>query len=279
MRFIIKFRLLAEKIRRFGSWLFTWRGDAYRPICLGFLVGVAACLLYGLVCIQPPVLCNEWGVMVGIIAGIATIISLVLVYETLNYTRVASEAKLLFEHDEKYSSEKMLYSLRVLYHFQEMHQRYFSWSRTPYYNPQGAMPFMQDASLHWSMRVDEARRFVKAYFLNALLLFEERKLSYHAFRHIIRRSGFTALIEIVEPMEWYLNSGYDAQKFYRLMVLADDIYVEVKIKNIKLSCTSIDRVDEAPLPYEEEPTPGEEGSICPGSQDCPFLQRNRRRRW
>lgn len=174
--------------------------------------------------------CRETGVLVNIekvvaiAAGLTTIISLVLVYEGLRRTRIAAEAQLLSAYNDKYFENDMLDAIRVLRKWGDEHQTCLQKQRTPEKNPRNAPEFEEAHDITWPSEVDRSRRKVKAYFVNALDLYERDMLSRRFFNDIVNKEAITTLFDIVEPLEWLLNKQYDASKFYRLMEYASEIY-------------------------------------------------------
>ena len=211
---------LHRRFSCFKVFLFNnWPLCVFVALCL-VVLGTSCCLFHCLKGADK----ENYSSDVGLIAGLVTIVSIVLVYETLRRSRIVSEAQLLSNYNDKYFKNKMLNAIRLLRSFSKEHEKNFICHRTPCCNPRGAFYFLDDDNLWWTPEVDVARRRLKGYFINALDLYEQGMLSYNVFIKILNKSGITTLFGIVEPMEWYLNPKYDASKFHRLMAYASHIY-------------------------------------------------------
>lgn len=233
---------LYRRFSCFKVFLFNnWSLCVFVILCL-VVLGTSCCLFH---CLQGADKAN-YSSDVGLIAGLVTIVSIVLVYETLRRSRIVSEAQLLSNYNDKYFKEKMLNAIRLLRRFSKEHEKNFICHRTPCCNPKGAFYFLGDDELWWTPEVDAARRRLKGYFINALDLYEQGMLSYDVFIKILNKSGITTLFGIVEPMEWYLNPKYDASKFHRLMAYASHIYKEHMDTEKNFEAPKVRRVRELP---------------------------------
>lgn len=212
-------------VKKVFARLFVWVKNTWLPlmICAVFLLG-AVVLCVCLLCPKVSGNINTWGTVVGIVAGVATIVSLAFVYETLRRTRIVAEAQLLSDFNDKYFDPDMAASIRCLHKFKKKHKANFEVHRTPRQNPSAAMQFTVDDKLQWTHETDESRRRVKAYFLSVTELYEHGMISLSIFEKMIDKNGITALFDIVEPLEWYLNEGYNAKIFSRLMRYIPHLY-------------------------------------------------------
>lgn len=197
----------------------NWPLCVFVILCL-LVLGTTCCVYHCLQMMDKQTYSSD----VSLVAGLVTIVSIVLVYETLRRSRIVSEAQLLSSYNDKYFETAMLNAIRMLRDFSKNHEKNFLHYRTPCCNDSVSIRFLQDDELWWTPEVDEARRRVKGYFINALDLYEQGMLSYDVFVKILNKSGITTLFEIVEPLEWYLNTKYDASKFHRLMAYASHVY-------------------------------------------------------
>lgn len=220
------------------SWV--WVCSVQLALGIGILFLEAAFAAYVFLSVQSGTKLQEWGSIVGIVAGIATIVSLAFVYETLRRTRIVSEAQLLSDFNDKYFEPEMAASIRCLHKFKKLHKDNFTVHRTPVENPYAAMPFPPDEKLRWTRETDEARRRVKGYFLSVTELYEHGMISCSIFEKMIDKNGITALFDVVEPLEWYLSTGYDAKIFSRLMRYIPHIY---------------EKFDSAKKEFDEQPIP------------------------
>lgn len=231
---------------RTGVW---WR-NARLTLEVGILFLAAVVGAYQFLSAQSNATCNEQGTIVGIVAGIATIVSLAFVYETLRRTRIVSEAQLLSDFNDKYFEPEMAASIRCLHKFKKLHKDNFTIHRTPVENPYAAMPFPPDEKLRWTRETDEARRRVKGYFLSVTELYEHGMISCSIFEKMIDKNGITALFDVVEPLEWYLSTGYDAKIFSRLMRYIPHIYEKFDSAKKEFDEQQITRViDSPPTPH------------------------------
>ena len=165
------------------------------------------------------------------VAGIITILSIIFVIATLLQSKSLYEADLLVKFDEKYESREMSDNLRLLRNISSLPAfgdvRHLV--RSDMHNEDKPLP-LQIKGRFWSSHAgaDEARRAVKFYFINALDLYLEGKISQKIMRRICNKSGITILFNVVEPMEAYLNPKYDYTKFRLIMMLTTDIWREHK---------------------------------------------------
>lgn len=235
--------LISGAFSRTGVW---WR-NMRLTLEVGILFLEAVVGAYQFLSAQSSTTCNEQGTIVGIVAGIATIVSLAFVYETLRHTRIVSEAQLLSNFNDKYFEPEMAASIRRLHMFKKLHKDNFTVHRTPVENPYAAMPFPPDEKLQWTRETDEARRRVKGYFLSVTELYEHGMISCSIFEKMIDKNGITALFDIVEPLEWYLNAEYNAKIFSRLMRYIPHLYEKYKSSEKKFDACRISRINDSPV--------------------------------
>ena len=172
------------------------------------------------------------------IASGVTIISLFFVYETLRQSKSLHEAEVMDRYNSKYESSEMYEDLRILSDLDKVMNlsSYRTHKDNPNSIPEGIkkevwlrMDKVTNSSEPWSKeehlnhRQDVARRRVKFYFLSALDLYENGRLSLYVFRNILRKSGISLLFSVVESMEYSINPNYDYGKFYHLMLLMSGV--------------------------------------------------------
>lgn len=189
-----------------------------------------------------------------LVAGIITILSIIFVIATLLQSKSLYEADLLAKYDEKYESQEMCDNLRLLRDFssvQEMRD-VCNLVRTDRYNEDRPLPIQKKGKFWESINgVDKARRAVKFYFINALDLYLEGKISQEVMRRICNKSGIHTFFNVVEPMEAYLNPRYDYTKFRRIMMLTTDIWREQKKTDMHFATSSAATTTSASPSYKQ----------------------------
>lgn len=189
-----------------------------------------------------------------LVAGIITILSIIFVIATLLQSKSLYEADLLAKYDEKYESQEMCDNLRLLRDFssvQEMRD-VCHLVRTDRYNEDRPLPIQKKGRFWESIDgVDKARRAVKFYFINALDLYLEGKISQEVMRRICNKSGILTFFNVVEPMEAYLNPEYDYTKFRRIMMLTTDIWREQKKTDMHFATSSAATTTSASPSYKQ----------------------------
>src|SRR6266581_3008494 len=118
-------------------------------------------------------------------------------------TRRAAEGNLFSALYAEYGTPEMLRALRVLRSWKSDTGDEFEikWKRA------------LDASDERAHDVDGARRQVKFYFMRALRLFQAGYVSQRFLREVVAVDGVNILYDIVEPLEYALNPGYDRSGF------------------------------------------------------------------
>jgi len=121
-------------------------------------------------------------------------------------TRKAAEGERLNRFLEKYSETEMLRALRRLRNLEHIHGKGFAekWKRS------------LDKEEPKAMEVELARRHVSHYFQRALYLYETGYVSERFVKAVGSYGGIDILYEIVEPLEYELNSDYDRTIFEKL---------------------------------------------------------------
>lgn len=157
-------------------------------------------------------------------AYVSAVLSLIFLYGTMIQSRRIAEAEFIRRSIAKYFSSEMIIYMRRLVDYAQKHPKYFRMHRTEYVNPKDEFAFPYEKEMKWCSDTDEARRFVKGYFINALELYEQGKISRQSLRSIVDKSGLTVLFEIIEPLDVQMNPEYDASYYYRLMLFAGDLY-------------------------------------------------------
>lgn len=164
----------------------------------------------------------------GTMAAVVTVLSIVFVIATLKQQQSLFEAQILNEYNKEYMDKEMLDFVRVLGAMSSRDRTKYGKWRAPECNLCQIPNFHPDDDYQWTKEEDNARRKVKGYFIDVLDLYLEGKISREIFRRIVNKSALTLLFDVVEPMEWYLNEDYDYTKFYKIMLIAGDIYQEQK---------------------------------------------------
>lgn len=170
---------------------------------------------------------------IRIFAYVTGILSIVFMYNNMCQTRHVAEAQFIHNSTTNFYSHKMLASLRELAEFGRRKPSFFRLHRTEFYNPSAPMPIPFEKRMRWSHAMDEARRYVKGYFFNALELYMQGKISKKTLRAIVDKSALTILFDIVEPMESQMNPVYDYLYYHTMMLVAGDIYTK---RSLSTSC-------------------------------------------
>lgn len=164
----------------------------------------------------------------GTMAAVVTVLSIVFVIATLKQQQSLFEAQILNEYNKEYMDKEMLDFVRILGAMSSRDGNKYGSRRTPEHNLCQIPNFNPDEDYQWTEEENNARRKVKGYFIDVLDLYLEGKISREIFRRIVDKSALPLLFDVVEPMEWYLNEDYDYRKFYKIMLIAGDIYQEQK---------------------------------------------------
>jgi len=124
-------------------------------------------------------------------------------------TQRATEAQLLSTFMREYASQDMLYALRVLRNWRSNQGDEFAekWHKAL----EQVSPDAQE--------VDQARRRVSSHFIMALHLYKSRYVKRRFLRAICDVDGINVLYDIVEPLEYTLNQGYNREGFNELRTL------------------------------------------------------------
>ena len=124
-------------------------------------------------------------------------------------TRRAAEAQLFSTHYAEYGTAEMLRALRVLrvWHSDMGNEFEIKWKKA------------LDANEERAHEVDQARRYVKFYFMKVLRLHESGYVNKRFLKELTAVDGINILYEIVEPLEFALNARFDVSKFNRLKKL------------------------------------------------------------
>jgi hypothetical protein len=103
----------------------------------------------------------------------------------------------------EYSDEKMLYALRTLRNWKAEKGDEFEriWRQD-----------IESGDLE-AQKVDRARRTVKFYFYKVLRMYKSRYVTTRLLKDICAVDGINILYDIVEPLEYALNPGYDKSYF------------------------------------------------------------------
>lgn len=158
------------------------------------------------------------------VAYAAATLSLVFLYGTMVQSRHLAESEFISQFERDYSSHKMLTYIRILTDYRRKHPTFFLKTRKEYFNPENVISDQFDKRMKWSSCVDEARRYVRSYFFNALDLYTLGKISRESFRAIADKASITVLFDVIEPMEMHLNPEYDVMYYQRVMEICSDIY-------------------------------------------------------
>ena len=135
------------------------------------------------------------------------------------------------KHEEIYSSSMFNESARTLAEFVQsgvLSEVVIS-TRTPEGKPyfrEGVSRSYEDrkADFKCNTQLQNARRFIKFYFLNAYTYYKNGYITLPALRTIVDKTSFVMLFQCIEPMEWILSKSYDKKPFEELMCLCSDIY-------------------------------------------------------
>lgn len=124
-------------------------------------------------------------------------------------TRNAAEGQLVSAFLNEYASPEMLRYLRILRIWESKQGDKFEekWRK--------ALESADDKALE----VDQARRYVKSYFLKALRLYESSYVTEAFLKQIASVDGINIMYDIVEPLERALNPAYDKERFEKLRKL------------------------------------------------------------
>ena len=158
------------------------------------------------------------------VAYAAATLSLIFLYGTMVQSRHLAEAEFISQFERDYSSHAMLNYIRILTTYRRKHPAFFLKTRKESFNPENVISEQFDKKMKWSNCVDEARRYVRSYFFNALDLYTLGKISRESFRSIADKASITVLFDVIEPMEMHLNPEYDVMYYHRIMDICSDIY-------------------------------------------------------
>lgn len=160
----------------------------------------------------------------SILADVTTFFAFLAALNGVHRARLASEAQLLSNYNDKYFNDDMRKAIENLNSFKKSNKAYFYLHRAPWNNEQDGACFVSSRRLYIPDEVHAARRLVKGYFINALDLYEHGMLTEKLFMEILNKDGIVTLFHVVEALEWHHNPDYDASKFYRMMKYASTIY-------------------------------------------------------
>ena len=150
---------------------------------------------------------EKTGIIAIIIAMISTIVAAYAARQSKKATEISLKgivSQLLINQIEKYSSEKMKDSLRLLIDYYKNHPLDFD---TLFSKNQKNEP-----------EVDEARRFVKFYFIENYNLFRTKLFNDEKIFMLMHNGNVSILLQIVEPIESKVASKNRDKKmflFYR----------------------------------------------------------------
>ena len=198
------------------------------------------------------------------IADILSFVTLVVTVVTARYavkslraTEESMKASVIINANKDYFNSEMLHALCTLYDYvdQTMLPAYKWKYRDPGYgSPDGKNPANPTVGLVRNERVisgkwlsneicpfideekredfirelDEARRTVKGYFLNAYSLYCHELITKDTLLSICDKDGIKAFFMIVEPLEKVKNSAYNDVIFSGLYRLTKEIYAKYK---------------------------------------------------
>lgn len=178
---------------------------------------------------------------------IVTVGAAILALKSLGATRDSMRASVIIDAHRSYFSTEMLRALRMLYDYHEQTEaNKYEWKhRNPAFrSPDGKNPANPVIGLQGNGKVsgcpfideekgadrlcglDEARRIVKGYFLNAYNLYDRGLIDKETLLFICDKNGITAFFMIVEPLEKAINSAYNDVIFRALYRETKEIYAK-----------------------------------------------------
>ena len=162
---------------------------------------------------------------VGAIGAVGAAIGALL---SARATQRAAEGQLAVAFLGDYTSPDMLRALRVLRNYRAAEGDGFeeTWRRR-----------LEAADAH-ALEVDQARRKVKGYFLNALRLHEFGYVNERFVGTVASVDGINILYDIVEPLEYALNPAYDRARFERIRTMCGRSRTERLIRPIPYEAAS-----------------------------------------
>ena len=144
--------------------------------------------------------------VIGAISMLAGVAAAIAAFRAARETRKSVEAELVLQFLDHYASDEMLNALRVLRMWEAEHGEGFEkvWRER------------LDLQVPEAHTVDQARRRVKNYFLNALRLFESQYVDREFLAEVCSVDGINIFYDIVEKLELALNEKYDQSRFQRI---------------------------------------------------------------
>lgn len=130
-------------------------------------------------------------------------------FKSAKATRIASEGLLVSAFLNEYASPEMLRYLRLLRNWESEKGKGFeeNWRKA-----------LENADSK-ALEVDQARRYVKSYFLKALRLYESGYVNKKFLKQVCSVDGINIMYDIVEPLEYALNPASDKEHFEKLRKL------------------------------------------------------------
>jgi hypothetical protein len=143
------------------------------------------------------------------ISALGAVIAAIGAFLSARATRNAAEGHLVSSFLNEYASPDMLRHLRVLRNWKSEKEGGFEekWRKA-----------LESAESE-ALRVDQARRYVKNYFLKALRLYESGYVTETFLKQVTAVDGINIIYDIVEPLEYALNPAYDKDRFEKLRQL------------------------------------------------------------
>lgn len=176
-----------------------------------------------------------------IVLCVVGIVSAICVWGQIRNSAKIAEAKFVSEYADKYYSKEMCNYIRILVDFRDrktpdaksgltsfIRQKEDFSFRTPENNRNERISFIPDYEIDIDPIVDEARRAVQSYFINAYELYSVGIISKEVLLSIIDKSAFCLYFDVIEPLMYLDNKEYVYRKFYHLMELGKDLYIKRK---------------------------------------------------
>lgn len=165
-----------------------------------------------------------------LLTAIFTLIIAIVTGLAAKYTQKSSQANILIKFMDEYRSIKMLNSLNYLRRWRDD-------------NPTIYNQFTELLKTDYHEEMNEARRFVKTYFLNALELYINDFVNDAFMKAICQHKGIEILFEIVEPLEYslaeYLEMARKSETEIDTYQYKENLEPDFKIKFDMLRALSI----------------------------------------
>lgn len=144
--------------------------------------------------------------MLTAVTALGAVVAAIGAWKSARATQKAAEGQLISAFLNEYGTPEMLRYLRQLRNWESKHGHEFEekWRKA------------LEAADNEALEVDQARRYVKSYFLKALRLYESRYVTKRFLKQVASVDGINIMYDIVEPLEYSLNPVYEKERFDKL---------------------------------------------------------------